>query len=119
MARKKIARSEGAIQLACIRLLVKNDYLVLRINSARFGSHRQYNCVKWQIQGEPESSTGTSDILAISPQTGQVVAVEMKRPGEKPTKMQKKFLKLVNSQGGKGIIIESEKQLVEELNLHE
>lgn len=90
----------------------------MRVNSASFGSHRQYKCVKWQVENEKEQTTGTSDLIACSP-NGQFIAIEMKKPGEKPSKQQKRFIKEVLARGGTALVIDSEEQLKEALHLND
>lgn len=116
--KKRSTRSEGQIQKACFDLLVQNGYLTMRVNSASFGSHRQYKCVKWKVTGEEEQSTGTSDLIACSPD-GVFIAIEMKKPGEKPSKQQKRFVKEVLARGGIALVITSEQELKEALHLNE
>ena len=62
---------------------------------------------------------GVADILGILPQTvrivgddgpvtfGNLLAVETKRPGEKPRPEQEEFLRQVNARGGVGVCVHS------------
>ena len=114
--RTKNNNSESAIQKKCFQLLVANGYLVMRVNSASFGSHRQYKCVSWQVKEEPLTSTGTSDLICCSP-TGQFIAIEMKKPGEKPMKHQKRYIAEVVSRGGVAFPISSVQELKDKLGI--
>lgn len=46
------------------------------------------------------AKAGVSDILACI--KGRFVAIEVKRPGKKPTQLQENFIKAVNTVGGLG-----------------
>ena len=70
---------------------------------------------------------GVADILGILPQTvqvmgddgpvtfGNLLAVETKRPGEKPRPSQDDFLRQVNERGGVGVCVHSVGELEEAL----
>jgi hypothetical protein len=49
------------------------------------------------------SEKGISDIIACS-KTGRFIAIEVKKPGGKPSPEQLEFLERVNSNGGIGIL---------------
>ena len=118
MPKKTNNISEGQIQHDCFKLLVNNGFLVLRVNSGSFGPSRRYSCVKWQILNDEEQTTGTSDILACSPD-GKFIAIEIKTESGKQSKQQKKFAKSVRSKNGIYLVISSTEQLKSELGLHE
>ena len=50
----------------------------------------------------PTHQVGVSDLICCTPE-GEFVAIEVKRPGNKPTENQKRFLKRVNATGGLGL----------------
>lgn len=69
---------------------------------------------------------GMSDIIGILPQDevlkdgtkarfGNLLAIEVKRPGKKPTPDQEEFLKAVNEQGGVAFVVHSVDELKEEM----
>jgi hypothetical protein len=49
---------------------------------------------------------GSSDLLAVLPPHGQLMAVEVKAPGKKPTKLQQAYLERVAEAGGLAIVID-------------
>jgi hypothetical protein len=73
---------------------------------------------------------GVADILGILPQTvrvigddapvtfGNLLAVETKRPGEKPRPEQEEFLRRLNALGGVGVCVHSVSELAEVLALY-
>lgn len=48
---------------------------------------------------------GSADLIGILAPTGRLVALEVKRPGERPTEEQERFLALVRSMGGFGAVV--------------
>lgn len=50
--------------------------------------------------------TGSADIIGIMPD-GRFLAIEVKKPGKKPTKEQTNFLRVVNEHGGIGVWMDS------------
>lgn len=50
---------------------------------------------------------GSADILGIQYQTGRFIAIEVKRPGKKPTDLQENFLKIIRHQGGIAMVAHS------------
>jgi hypothetical protein len=62
---------------------------------------------------------GVSDILGVLPD-GRLLAVECKRPGERPTAEQQAFLDAVNARGGVGLWVCSVGELIDALaGLHQ
>jgi hypothetical protein len=59
-------------------------------------------------------SPGSADIIACFP-GGRFVAIECKRPGEKPTPAQRAWLEKVSRLGGIAIAVDSAKSLLEQL----
>ena len=51
------------------------------------------------------AKAGVSDIIACI--KGRFVAIEVKRPGKKPTQLQENFIKAVNTVGGLGFWADS------------
>jgi len=60
---------------------------------------------------------GSSDILGVLPPEGRFLAVETKRPGEKPTPEQVAFLDMISAAGGLALVISDVKQLEAALRL--
>lgn len=50
---------------------------------------------------------GSSDLIGIIRGSGRFLALEVKRPGEYPTKQQRMFLALVTMAGGVGAVVTS------------
>ncbi len=61
------------------------------------------------------SLPGISDILGILPPSGRLLAVECKRPGNKPTPEQAAFLDIVRQSGGVAICVHSVEELEQAL----
>jgi hypothetical protein len=65
---------------------------------------------------------GASDILGVLPggaghPPGRFLAIELKRPGRRPTPKQQSFLDMVRLQGGAALVIDDLKQLEREIDL--
>ena len=61
------------------------------------------------------SAPGISDIVGILPPSGQMLAIECKRPGRKPTPEQELFLQVVRQSGGLAVCIHSLDELEQAL----
>jgi hypothetical protein len=48
----------------------------------------------------PSHTRGVSDIIGLLPPNGRFLAIEVKRPGGKPTQEQQNFIDAVNRAGG-------------------
>jgi hypothetical protein len=48
----------------------------------------------------PTRARGVSDIIGCIPKTGRFLAIEVKRPGNKPTAEQQQFIDTINGAGG-------------------
>ena len=48
----------------------------------------------------PTHTRGVSDIIGCIPKTGRFLALEVKRPGGKPTPEQQQFIDTINQAGG-------------------
>jgi hypothetical protein len=62
--------------------------------------------------GEPRffrfaSVPGISDIIGLLPPTGRLLAVEVKRPGERPRAEQQVFLDVIRANGGLAMCVHS------------
>jgi len=58
---------------------------------------------------------GCSDILGCLPD-GRFLAIEVKRPGKKPTADQSDFLQSITNHGGLAIVVHSVDELIQELD---
>jgi len=63
----------------------------------------------------PTHQPGVADLICCSP-NGVFVAIEVKRPGNKPTDSQKEFLRRVNKCGGWGLWARSVDEVIDDLN---
>lgn len=101
---------EKDIQRQCLDWLAVRGVFAIRINSgAMQGSH---NGKKWFIR--LNSEPGCSDILACGEYRGRkgvFIALEIKRPGNKPTPVQQSFLDMVARKGGLSAVITSVEDL--------
>jgi hypothetical protein len=110
---------ESDVLAGCLQLLALKGIFCWRQNQGAIplkeGGYRRFNGRK-----------GISDILGILPQMvevvgegrvkfGNLLGVEVKRPGEKLRPDQVEFLAHVNEQGGIGLCVHSVKELEEEL----
>ena len=55
----------------------------------------------------PSHTRGVSDIIGLLPPTGRFLAIEVKRPGGKPTQEQQQFIDTINENGGVGFVAQS------------
>ena len=56
---------------------------------------------------------GMADILGVLYPTGRILAIEVKRPGEKPTAEQQRFLDDVNGSGGLAFVATSVQDVID------
>ena len=107
----RIADRESDVLAACLQYLALKGVFAWRQNQGAIprkgGGYRRFVGLR-----------GVSDILGILPQRAEVVgegmvrfgnllAVEVKRPGEKPRSEQTAFLERVNGLGGVGLCVHS------------
>lgn len=92
---------ESELYKPLVEYLNHRGFVALRINSGKIKVGRRF------IQLAP---SGTSDIVGVC------LAVEVKKPGEKPTRAQQEFIDRVNMAGGIGLIVESVEDLDTQLN---
>ena len=69
----------------------------------------------WKIWQGAMSFKGISDILGVLPPDGKFLAIEVKRPGRKPTERQRQFLEQVASAGGIAIVAYSVEDVAKKL----
>ena len=55
----------------------------------------------------PTHTRGVSDIIGCLPKTGRFLAIEVKRPGNKPTAEQQQFIDIINDAGGLAFVAHS------------
>lgn len=91
---------ESSIQRAIFEYLRYEGIFCFRVNQQGVPLHDGSG--RWR-RGP---TRGISDILGILP-GGRFLAIEVKRPGEKPTPQQEAFLEAVNQSGGLGIVATS------------
>jgi hypothetical protein len=103
--------TETAIVRACLDWLAYKGIVAWRANSG---------AVKASYNGKSRfvrfnSMKGMSDICAILPD-GTFAAIEVKKPGGKPTAEQEEFLHKVRRTGGVGIVVHSVDELEDSLS---
>ena len=99
-------KKEQVIKGEVLRWLKRHGCLAMRINSGAM-SVRSERKNRWiQFSSEP----GTSDILGVLP-GGRFFAIEVKRPGQKPTPKQEAFLQRVTRRGGLALVASSGEDL--------
>jgi len=92
---------ESDLYQPMVEYLTHRGFVAMRINSGKIRVGRRW------IRLAPD---GTSDIIGVH------LAVEVKKPGEKPSPKQQEFVDRVNMAGGIGIIVESIDDLDTQLN---
>ena len=115
----QIADRESDVLAACLQYLILKGLYVWRQNQGAIprkgGGYRRFVGLR-----------GVADILGILPQRvevvgegeirfGNILAVEVKRPGEKPRPEQAAFLARVNELGGVGLCVHSVQELEKQL----
>jgi hypothetical protein len=63
----------------------------------------------------PTHTRGVSDIIGCLPKTGRFLAIEVKRPGNKPTAEQQQFINMINAAGGLAFVARSVEEVEEQL----
>lgn len=116
----RISTKETDIVRACL------DWLALhRIKAWRANNTGIFDPVK-KIHRRFHGLRGVSDILGILPQRvrladgseetfGNLLAVEVKKPGEKPRGDQEEFLQDIRAQGGIGLCVHCLRELEDQL----
>ena len=65
----------------------------------------QPDCFAWKEHGGQYGTAGIPDIICCI--GGQFIAFEVKRPGNKPTKLQQETIKAINTAGGQAHVVYS------------
>lgn len=116
----RLSNKETDIVRACL------DWLNLhRIKAWRMNNTGIYDPVK-KVHRRFQGLRGVSDILGILPQRvrladggaeqfGNFLAIEVKKPGEKPRVEQEEFLHDIRAAGGIGLCVHSLRELEEQL----
>lgn len=102
---------EQDILNACLQYLQLRGFLAWRQNSGAVVSVHQGRRRFVRFNGAP----GCADILGIVGHLGTFLAVEIKRPGNKPTAKQLSFLDAVRRHGGMAIVADSVESLARQL----
>jgi hypothetical protein len=63
----------------------------------------------------PTHTRGVSDIIGCIPKTGRFLAIEVKRPGGKPTPEQQQFIDTINAAGGLAFVARSVEEVEQRL----
>ncbi len=96
---------ESAIQRTCIALLRSRGVLCWRNNTGSFAGE-----YKGKRRFMRFGTKGASDILGVL-DDGRMLAVEIKREGQKPSAGQVAFMAIVNSKGGVGFWVDNARYL--------
>lgn len=92
---------ERDIQRVCLDWMRLVGIFPVRVNSGAFGFGGDTGKKRFmRFNSEP----GCSDCLAVLP-GGRFLAVEFKRPGNKPTPHQSSFLEAVKARGGLALVV--------------
>lgn len=103
--RRKAVTPEGSVLRACLDLLRFRGWPAWRFNS---GSLRDPTGrpVAFLTGPDGRAYSGFSDLGAVVPRSGRWLAVEVKRPGGKPTAFQATHLDVIRSAGGVGVVVD-------------
>lgn len=93
-----IEKTETEIQAEIVKALIAHGWEVLRLNAGRKGGIRLH-------------PSGTPDLLAM--RNGNSVFIEVKKPGEEPTDIQKARHKEINANGFPVYVFHSVEELME------
>lgn len=111
--KKPAPDSEAAIQKRIIALLERRGFIVIRTNSGQIQIDDPQTGTRFVQLG----SKGRSDLHACQPVTGRFIAIEVKRPGNKPTPKQQAYIDRVNAAGGLAFVATSVDDVKRELQL--
>jgi hypothetical protein len=106
------APTETSLTRACLQLLQLKRVFAFRNNTgaaAFAGPAGRKRFVRF-------STPGAADILGVLP-GGKFLAIEVKRPGNKPTAAQRAFLDAVTEAGGLSLVIHDVRDLQRALEL--
>lgn len=90
---------EADIQRAIIDILEYSGWVVVKVNNVGIYKKATDSYI-------PPRQKGISDLLCCAP-NGRFVAIEVKKPGNKPTEHQSEFLERVRATGGVGLVIDN------------
>ena len=100
----RITERESDVLAACLQYLNLVGVFAWRQNQGAIplkdGGYRRFVGLR-----------GVADILGIVPRRGSLLAVEVKRPGQRPRPEQAAFLKRVNALGGVALCVHSVREL--------
>lgn len=100
------APREQDLLKTCLQWLLLNGYHVWRQNSGGMKIGKRF------VRFSHES--GISDIIGWTA-VGRFLAIETKRPGQKPTATQQSFLDVLNASGGIGLCVHTLDELIDQL----
>jgi Holliday junction resolvase len=72
---------------------------------------RARGCFVAKLHGGPTQQAGLPDLLVIH--AGRVVFLEVKRPGEQPTKLQEHTLAKLRGHGATAVVVTCEREAIE------
>jgi hypothetical protein len=81
------------------------DYL--RFRGIPCYKHQNAGIIKRDGSYIPTHTRGVSDIIGCIPKSGGFLAIEVKRPGGKPTPEQQQFIDTINQAGGLAFVVRS------------
>jgi hypothetical protein len=105
------APRESDILRSCLDLLRLRGVFAWRVNSGAVAGEYNGRRRFVRFHGAP----GCADIIGILP-GGRFLAVECKRPGNKPTPQQTAFLEAVRQQGGLALVVSDVRDLAAALD---
>jgi len=71
----------------------------------------------WTVKVIQANRSGCPDVLAAEPRTGLMIALEVKKPGGKPSKLQLHQLNEIRKTGARAYIVESVDEVKQILGL--
>ncbi len=90
---------ESDIQKSILDYLLKRGFMVWRNNTGGFGGEGRSG-KKWWVRA---GYKGSGDIIGLT-KDGKFLSIEVKRPGQKPTPDQTRFMERVNASGGQAFV---------------
>ena len=103
------ARGHGVVGRVVAR--AKHSKAAAAILQALTDPHAVYTIVQSPREVTFGLCEGASDLIGIDNTTGSFVAVEVKRPGEKPTAAQVNFSEHISKNGGKACVAHSAEEM--------
>lgn len=111
---KRRTNPESAVQKACMELLTLKGIFHWRNNNHGTPRFRSNGQIGWSFHGTP----GVADIIAICPDDGRLLAIEVKAGKNTESDAQKEFLDNIRANNGHAVTVWSANDLLSYLEDH-